>query len=92
MKQVIVSRHPATIEWLRKTFDLGPEVPVVAQATIEDVEMSEVFGNLPMYLASRCTVLNAVEFTGQPPRGAEYGIKEMEAAGVIVRRYVVAQL
>jgi len=92
LKQVIVSRHPATIQWLRDTFDLGEDVPVVAQATADDVRNKIVYGNLPMHLASICAILYAVEFSGQPPRGAEFSLEDMLAAGVIVRRYVVAEL
>ena len=90
MKRIIVSRHPATVAYLRD--ELGPDwssVPAIASATADDVRGVIVAGNLPLHLAALAASVIAVEFDGDPPRGAEYGRTEMEAAGVRLSRYVV---
>lgn len=92
MSRIIVSRHPATIEWLRKNYPQLRDVPVVAQATPEDVAGKVVVGNVPLHLAARAVEVRAVEFTGTPPRGQEYGPAEMEAAGAVLRCYIVRPL
>lgn len=60
-----------------------------ANATEQDVLGKIVAGNLPLNLAALTAEVWAVEFTGQPPRGAEYGLAEMEAAGACLRAYRV---
>lgn len=83
---MIVSRHPATVEYLRSRFG---EIPHVEQATAEDVRGKIVAGNLPLKLASVAAAIVAVEFAGDPPRGREYTIADMEAAGVRLSVYGV---
>jgi len=86
---VIVSRHPATIEYIREALPDFAEAPVVAQATPDDVCGNVVAGNLPLHLAALAAEVIAVEFTGAAPRGAEYTRADMEAAGVRLARYHV---
>ncbi len=88
--QVIVSRHPATVEWLKSL--IGEDVPVLAEATEDDVRGKVVYGNLPLHLACVAKAVYAVEFTGTPPRGKEYSREEMEKAGVQLRGYRVQAL
>lgn len=126
-KQLIVSRHPATIEFIRTAAtetrgtacaacggtghteleqpdaNCGPgccaychgrgvvgDAPVVAQADADDVRDAIVYGNLPLHLAALAAEVWAVEFSGEPPRGAEYDLAEMRAAGARLARYRVA--
>lgn len=88
---IIVSRHPATVAYLRE--ELGPEwadAPVIdGNATASDVEGAVVAGNLPLHLAALAASVIAIEFSGDPPRGTEYGRTEMAAAGVRLREYRV---
>lgn len=91
MKCVIVSRHPAAVEFIRR--QLGwDDVPVLAEATREDVAGAVVAGNIPLHLAAEAAYVIAVEFSGAPPRGAEYGMAEMEAAGARLAPYKVCPL
>ena len=88
MKEVIVTRHPATVEFVKQ--QLGrDDIPVIASATAEDVRGATVYGNLPLHLAAEAAKIVAVEFAGTPPRGAEYGINEMIAAGARLQPYTV---
>ena len=89
MSILIVSRHPGTVEWLRDTYPLLETVPVLTgDVTDDDVKSKTVIGNLPLHLAASAATVYAVEFCA-PPRGAEYGASEMEAAGARLRRYTV---
>lgn len=90
MEYVIVSRHPAAIEFIRA--EGGPkwaDAPVLASATPADVSGKVVAGNLPLALAALTVEVVAVEFSGAPPRGTEYGLAEMRAAGARLARYSV---
>jgi hypothetical protein len=86
-KRLIVSRHPAAVEFIRVHAPEFHDAPVLAAATAEDVDGAIVAGNLPLHLAALAAEVVAVEFAGQAPRGAEYGLAEMEAAGAHLRRY-----
>jgi hypothetical protein len=89
MDSIIISRHPAAIEFIRRERPDLADAPVVAQATAEDVAGRRVFGNLPLSLAAQAAECWVIEFTGDPPRGQEYGLAEMDAAGARLARYVV---
>lgn len=106
---LIVSRHPAAVEFIRRealggmdaiyvTDDGGFHVtsageqrfvPVLSEVTADDVRGKHVAGNLPLHLAEVAEAVYAVEFAGPPPRGREYTVEEMEAAGANLRKYVV---
>lgn len=90
MKTIIVSRHPAAVEFIRREAPEFADALVLAQATADDVRGATVAGNLPLHLAALAAEVWAVEFEGGPPRGAEYGVAEMDAAGARLTRYVVA--
>ena len=91
MEKIIVSRHPAAIEFI--CGHPGWETaPVVAEATAEDVVGKAVAGNLPLWLAAKADTIWAVEFDGVPPRGQEYGVAEMRAAGARLTPYTVSRV
>ncbi len=57
---IIVSRHAATVEWLREQ---GYEGQVIAHiANPEQIAGEIVIGNLPLHLAARAALVGAVEF------------------------------
>lgn len=93
---LIVSRHPAAVEFVRQelgiSHDLPLDVPVLASATADDVRGRVVAGNLPLHLAAAARELIAIEFTGDAPRGREYGVAEMRAAGARLHSYIVEDL
>lgn len=86
---LIVSRHPAAIEFIRAECPDFADAPVLASATTEDVKDKIVAGNLPLSLASAASAVIAVEFSGAPPRGQEYSAEDMRAAGARLALYVV---
>lgn len=92
MQKIIVSRHPAAVEFIHRELPEFADAPVIEAATPDDVRGAEVAGNLPLHLAALCRVVHAVEFSGAPPRGAEYTLADMIAAGAHIASYVVAAL
>ena len=89
---VIVSRHPAAIEFVREHLAAcgvdTTKVPVIAQAGPDDVRGMDVYGNVPLHLACLAWTVWAIEFEN-PPRGAEYSLADMKAAGARLRSYTV---
>ena len=90
MKKLIVSRHPAAVEWVRS-------IPEWAQAEVETADVSasalsgrEVAGPLPLHLIAQCTRYWAIEFVGPAPRGVEISVAEMIAAGARLVEYRVS--
>lgn len=110
MNNVVVTRHPGTMEFLRRALseEHGVEfkfnrdgnlnadnyltIPVTASATVDAVRGKIVWGNLPLHLACHAAAVVAIEFAGQPPRGAEYSYEDMVAAGAKLVRYGVLEL
>ncbi|MGB9848886.1 MAG: CRISPR-associated protein Csx16 [Moorellaceae bacterium] len=90
--RVIVTRHPAAAEFIRSAAPEFADAPVLQVATEEDVRGKVVAGNLPLHLAALAEEIWAVEFTGEPPRGQEYSLEDMERAGAVLRRYRVQAL
>jgi len=92
MKRIIVSRHPAAVEFIRRERPEFADAPVIETATAEGVKDAVVAGTLPLYLAAMTDRVIAVEFEGAPPRGAEYGLAEMDVAGARLVEYRVTRL
>lgn len=92
MDYVIVSRHPAAIEWIRQKRPDLVAAPVFANVSISDVAGKIVVGNVPLHLAAVADRVLALEFSGVPPRGQEYSVADMDAAGARLVPYRVEQL
>ena len=88
-ERIIVSRHPAAIEFIRRETCLPDSCYAYESATADVVRGKIVYGNIPLHLAALAAEVVAVEFSGAPPRGTEYGLAEMDAAGARLVRYVV---
>lgn len=87
---IIVSRHPAAIEFIRAHDERFEDAPTITgNATPDDVRGKVVAGNIPLSLAALAEEVVAVEFSGAPPRGIEYTAADMAAAGARLERYTV---
>lgn len=91
-RYLIVSRHPATIEFLRAERPHLADVPVIESATADDVRGKIVYGNLPLHLASKAHTVCAVEFYNHAPRGLEYTLEDMITAGAHITQYRVSAI
>jgi len=95
LRCLIANRHPAAAAFIREAARLPADTPVHEALTADDLasvhgEAVVVFGNLPLHLAALCRLVVAVEFTGPPPRGREYDLEAMRAAGAQLQAYAVA--
>ena len=87
MKTYIVSRHAATLEWLREQGYEGEVITHVANP--EQISGQIVIGNLPLHLAARAALVGAVEFDlPAEMRGQELTLEWMRA-NARVRWYTV---
>lgn len=89
MDKIIVSRHPATVEFIRREKPEFKDSPVTSVAMRDEVMGKDVAGNLPLHLAALAARVWAVEFSGSAPRGAEYTLADMDAAGAYLAPYRV---
>lgn len=102
---VVVTRHPATSAFIAEELGgtVSPDgrtitvpglapISVFAEVNPELVRGKLVIGNLPMQLACQANRVCAVEFSGTPPRGQEYGVAEMRSAGAQLTPYKVTSL
>ena len=85
MNRVIVSRHPAAVEFIRRELPEFADAPVLATATAEDVAGKDVAGNLPLELAALANIV-AIS-SRQPARQAL--LADMDAAGATIRSFRV---
>ena len=90
MKPLIVSRHPATVAFVKALY--GPDCEVKAEVTADDVRGRIVVGNLPMQLAALCREMHAVEFAETPPRGTELDAEAMTRYGARIVGYKVQRV
>jgi hypothetical protein len=73
---VMVSRHPAQVEYLRS---LGYVGTVLTHATASDVAGMTVIGNLPMNLACLCVRVGCADMTiPADKRGCELTLAEVQ--------------
>lgn len=89
---LIVTRHAGAVAWVCQQLGTGVyavDIPIMAEVTADDVRGKHVVGNLPLYLATLCASVTAIEFAGAPPRGQEYTAADMDAAGARLARYRV---
>lgn len=64
-------------------------IPIVATASPDDVRGRIAYGNLPLHLAALAAKVYVIEFAGTPPRGQEYTLADMLAAGARLVSYGV---
>jgi Putative CRISPR-associated protein (Cas_VVA1548) len=89
---VIVSRHKEAVDFILTTKPELAGCPILAHADLSDVEGRDIYGNVPLHLAAAAKSVYAIEFTGAPPRGADFTLQEMRVAGAHLRQYSVAEI
>ena len=90
MEKVIVTRHPALVEFLAEQGIVGE---VVSHADEETVRGKHVFGVLPMRLAALCG--RFTEVTLQLPaelRGKELSLEEIKACNPTLTTFKVVRV
>jgi len=91
MKRLIVSRHSAVSDFIRRELPQFADAPILASVTEADVAGAEVAGNLPLDLAAEAALVFAVTFpAGQAPRGQEFDLAAMDQAGARIETFHVS--
>jgi len=87
---IVVTRHPALVEYLRQHGYLDGDVEVREHVTAEDVRGRDVIGVLPLHLAAEAASVTEVPLAVTPDmRGRELTLAEVERIAGHPRRYVV---
>ena len=90
--RVIVTRHPALIEYLIDIGIMGAEDAVVSHASIEDIAGKDVIGVLPLSLACHARSVTEVPLALTPEmRGQELTIDQVRSIAGHPTRYFVTR-
>lgn len=89
MKKLIVTRHPAAIEFIRQNLlDFQNAEVLIGNVTPDQIRGAHVAGVLPLHLAAVADRVSTIVFDN-PPRGNEYSLDDMIAAGARIETFVV---
>jgi len=92
MSTIIVTRHAAAVEWLRRRGITGK---VIAQAAPKDVAGQDVIGVLPYWLGSLANSVTEISMPNltlekrQKNASGDMTPEEMDAAGAALVKYSV---
>ncbi len=90
--KIIVSRHEATIKFIKEVIPGFETAPVREEVTKEEIRGKEVAGNTPLNLAAEAEKVHAVIFDGKPPRGEEVdSIEGLKERGVRIETFKVTK-
>lgn len=93
MEKVIVTRHPALVDYLREEGHVGTGVALIEHATPEEVRGKHVYGVLPLWLAAEAGRVTEVTLRVPPEmRGRELTLKEVRQFFTGVATYEVKRL
>ena len=93
-EKIIITRHQPLVDWLALRGITGP---TIAQAGEDDVRGKDVYGILPLHLASLAASITEVSMPGmtleQRKKNAagDMSTEEMDACGAHLRRFVVRE-
>ncbi|HEC26703.1 MAG TPA: hypothetical protein ENI67_04755 [Gammaproteobacteria bacterium] len=90
MKKLIVTRHPALVEYLRQLDLVDSSAEVVTHATPDKVAGRHVYGVLPHHLSCLCTAYTEVPLLLPVElRGHELTLAQVEQYAQPVQTYTV---
>lgn len=90
---VVVTRHPALLEYLREKEIVGEDVRVIAHATPDDVRGKRVIGVLPHHLSSLADSVTEVELNVPAElRGVELTLEQVREYARSIRTYRVQEV
>lgn len=93
MEKIIVTRHPALIEYLEEMKIIDGNERVITHATEDDVRGKDVIGVLPLSLASLANSVTEVTLNLTPEmRGRELTLEEVRSVAGDVTTYTVIKL
>jgi hypothetical protein len=75
---IVVSRHPALVEYLIEIRLAAPATPVITHATAADVRGRHVIGVVPLHLAAEAISVTEIPmFVPQTLRGVELTLEQV---------------
>lgn len=90
MNTVIVTRHPALLQYLLELGVVPEGTPVLSHATVEDVRGKRVYGVLPMRLAAEASTLTEISIDVPAEwRGTELTLEQINACAPKLTTYKV---
>ncbi len=93
MEQIIVTRHPALIEYLKRNGYVTGNVKHISHANKEDIEGKHVFGILPLWLACHTGKMTEVQLRLPPEKRAiELSIDDIEFYAVRPKTYIIREV
>ena len=90
---VVVTRHPALVDYLLEIGLIERGTPVLTHATVKDVQHRNVIGVLPLWLAAEANCITIGPLRVQPAdRGAELSLERIRQIAGVPRQYIVDEL
>lgn len=91
-EKVIVTRHPALVEYLVKHGVVPEKTKVLTHVSPEEIKGKHVYGVLPMHLAAVAQKITEIPLALRPEhRGKELSLEEMEEIAGEPQTYVVSK-
>jgi hypothetical protein len=92
-EKVVVSRHPALVEYIREIGLADADTPVIEHAYSEDVCEKHVIGVVPLHLACEAAKITEIVLCIAPSdRGRELTLEEIRRYAVGIETYRVFDL
>ena len=93
MEKIIVTRHPALVEYLKEMEIIDGNERMITHATEEDIRGKDVIGVLPLSLASVANRVTEVTLNLTPEmRGRELSLDEIRSVAGDITTYTVIKL
>ena len=90
MENIVITRHPALVDYLRELGVVPPDTPVIAHATPAQVAGRHVFGVLPLSLAAHAARVTEIPLRlTADDRGKELSLERVKAIALPPATYVV---
>lgn len=90
MDTIIITRHPALLQYLLELGVVPEGTPVLSHATVDDVCGKHVYGVLPMRLAAEAAALTEVSMNVPAEwRGTELSLEQIKACDPTLTTYVI---
>ena len=93
--EIVVTRHPALVDYLVEEGVIPEGTPVIAHAATEDVRGKDVIGVLPLSLASLANTVTEVKLDiPAEKRGQELSLEEVRAyaRGIVTYEVTVKEV
>lgn len=93
MDKLVVTRHPALVQYLQETGMIDENTPMLEHATKEDVAGKHVIGVLPLELAAEAECVTTINLNmTKEHRGRELTLEDMKEIAGEIATYKVSRI